>query len=219
MPIIHSRPITVPTPPKIEDLYVVFDLDDTLWPQLARAFRNTPYSIDMMDTFSITENKVFSTEDAIKILKLFEDPANFTDIEFYPAVRKIEFLHNLGVRIDINTTSLSEAVAEVKLPQLRRAFPYLDEKSFILTVKGHDRVATGKQIDETVTFFVDDNPLNIVKSKAYIDLVPAQPYNCSPGEIRRMKKRHYYLMKNLDVILDTILLSVKSWQFQHRRRS
>lgn len=210
--VIHTAPLIFPAPPAIpKEKSAIFDVDDTLWPQTDRAYRGTPYRIDMMDTFSVTENKAFSAEDAEKILKIFEDPAAFTDMEFYPSVKKIKFLFDIGVRVGLKTDSLSHEVANTKFPQLQAAFPYLQKEDIRMRVREHGQLASGKNIGREVTFFVDDNPHNIVKSDAYINILPARPWNTSPKEILRMSGKRFYIMQDLDVIIDSIFLSVLAW--------
>lgn len=213
MTIIRNKPIIIPAPPIIpREISAIFDLDDTLWPQIERTFRGTPYHVSAMDTYSVTEKQIFSDEDAQYILQRFQDPALFTDIEFHPAVSRIKLLHDLGIHISIDSNSLNSAIAEVKRPQLKAAFPYLSDDRIRLSVKGHDLIASGKEIDNQVTFFIDDSPLNIVKSNAYVNLVPSMPWNCSPKEIQRMSTKNFYIIDDLNNIINTIYLSVKAWQ-------
>ncbi len=210
--LIHTLPILIPPPnPLPNPVIACFDVDDTLWNFIGTAFRGTPFENRYMPIYAVSENSCFDTAEKDYISNvLFQDPALFENIEFYPGVEKIQTLFELGIKIKVLSNNLSLAVVEQKRPQLKAVLPFLEDSDLILTVVQPN--TTKKRIGPEVTFFIDDCPDNIIRSEAYINLLPALSWNTSPEGLWYMQSKLFHIFDNLNTIIDTIIQSVLAWR-------
>lgn len=211
---VYSAPLSLPLLLPfidIDNLVAVFDVDDVLWPQFAPAAELAGVDASKHDNFYIEACLRYTAEEKKRLYDAFADSRPFEKTEFYLGVEKISVLHELGVRIEVNSNSFTQDIAEVKRRRLKSAMPFLRDSDLILTVSGQKRAGAGKEIGTNVTFFVDDNPYNIVASKASYNFLPSKTWNCTPAERDRMSDKNFYVFSNLDCILDTMIRSIRSW--------
>lgn len=200
----------------LDNLNAVFDGDDVLWPQFGPAAKSVGVDPSKLNNFVVQNNPYYTKEEKEKLFEAFRDVRLFEQAEFYPGIEKMVTLHELGVRIKIDSKCFTTDIAEVKRYRFKTVLPFLQDGDLNLTVCGKDHASSGKQISKDVTFFVDDNPYNIIVSNATYNLLPTKTWNNSPEERYRMRSKNFYIFDGLDSILETMIRSVRFWrQTQH----
>lgn len=197
-PNIYSGTIILPLMPRKVDLHhlvAVFDCDDTLWPQFSIAARAVGLDPDKLDTFSVKNCANYTDPERAKLFTAFADAELFEQTQFYPGVEKIAVLHEMGVKIRINSKSFSHDIADIKRRRLKEILPFLQESDLNLTVSGEDHATTGKTVSGEVTFFTDDSPYNIITSDAAYNILPSQTWNVSLKEQYRMRGKNFYVWR------------------------
>lgn len=121
-------------------------------------------------------------------------------------------LHELDVKIRINSKSFTKEIAELKRRRFKTVMPFLQDSDLNLTISGGDHATTGKQVGREVTFFIDDNPYNVIASAAAYNFLPCKVWNRNPDEQYRMRGKNFYIFDGLDSILETIIRSVRFWR-------
>lgn len=197
------------------DVSVVFDIDDTIWTQFALAAKAVGVDPAKLDNFVVQNNPYYTNEEKARLFEAFRDVRLFEQAEFYPGIEKMIALHELGIKIRFDSKSFTEEISAVKRRRLKEKLPFLEDSDLRLVVREKDHAATGKNIGPDVTFFVDDNPYNILTSAAVYNLLPQKTWNTDLAERERMSGKNFYIMSSLDVIIETIRSSVHYWRALH----
>lgn len=212
---VYNYVLDLPSPSKEklhpEDITAVFDLDDMLWDLSGPVFRKAGTSFGLAVDFALRESPEITAAQRSRIIALFGEVDTFKNIQLYPAVAQLKALYDLGVNVMVKSNCLSQEIADAKYDVLKRALPYLDDRAFRLDVVDRGGALAGKELPENTTFFVDDSPLNIAKSTARYNLLPALSWNVSEHGMSSMRAKTFYIMRDLDVILQTILRNVLTW--------
>lgn len=212
---IHTVPFVLPLLwpfVNLKELKAIFDADDTVWSAFAPAAKLAGVDPSKLDNFVVQDSPHYTAEEKARLFEAFRDIRLVEEAEFYPGIEKMAILHELGIRIGFDSKSWSERMAEGKRRRFKNAMPFLQDSDLNLTISGQDHAATGKKIGKEVTFFIDDNPYNIITSDAVYNLLPCKTWNCSPEERYRMRGKNFYLFDGLDSILETIIRSVRFWR-------
>lgn len=212
---IYTTALILPLFPPFVDLdklIAIFDADDTVWPAFAPAAEIAGVDPSKLDNFVVQDSPHYTAEEKARLFEAFRDIRLVEQAVFYPGIEKMATLHELGIHIGFDSKSWSKRMADSKRCRFKEAMPFLQDSDLNLTISGQDHAATGKKIGKEVTFFIDDNPYNIITSDAVYNLVPCKTWNCSPEETHRMRGKNFYLFNSLDNILETIIRSVRFWR-------
>lgn len=196
----------------LNNLIAVFDADDTLWPQFGLAAKSAGVDPSKLDNFSVRNNRYYTEDEKARLFEAFRDVRLFEQVQFYPGIEKMVILHEMGIKIRIDSKSFTSDIREVKRYRFKNAMPFLQDSDLNLTISGQDHATVGKTIGTEVTFFVDDNPYNIITSDATYNLLPSKTWNSNPEERYRMRSKNFYILSGLDSIIEAICQSVRHWQ-------
>ncbi len=178
---------------------IAYDADDVLWPLLHTVACRLGLEPDRcMNTFSIRENKLLSTEEQEKIIAAFADSEVFRGIEFFPGTADILRPTELGAKVVINSNAFTEEIAQLKHDQLLAAIPGLRDEDIHMNVIGGHACAKQKKFDPQTAIVVDDSPFNIAMSPALINVMPQwMIWSRSPDAVQRMLGKRVAWRRNL----------------------
>lgn len=212
---VYETPLILPLLSPFVDPHnvsTIFDADDTVWPQFEPAARSVGVDPSKLYNFSVQNNRYYTEDEKNRLFQAFRDIRLFEQAQFYPGIEKMVLLHEMGIKVRFKTKSFNQEISEVKRRRFKEAMPFLQNSDMDLIVAGEDHAMTGKIIDASTTFFVDDNPYNIITSNAIYNLLPYKIWNTNLEERERMSGKNFYIMSSLDVIIETIRNSVHYWR-------
>lgn len=158
---------------------VVFDMDDVMWNlnKHVAEIKGIPY--EKFTQFSIYDNPNMTEEEKQKVLAAYTEAATYTDIEFtQPVVDLINDVHRLFPQyyVHIISNSATEAVRDVKLPQLLRVLD-LPKERLHLKVIDMPTQSCQKKLPDNMFLFVDDSIHNQEMANAVHKIMPARLHN------------------------------------------
>lgn len=154
---------------------VVYDCDDVLWSLTERVCKKYQIPLGKQTVFRIQDDPNLTDAEKQALATSFEEPENFREMQFYPAISDLSDISALGVEIAINSNCFNDEIAKLKRAQLSSTLPFLRKKDLCVNVVTPH--TNRKTIGDDVLAFVDDSPYNISTSKALINLVPIRSWN------------------------------------------
>lgn len=159
-------------------LKVVYDVDNVLWPLNRRVFARLKIDWRKDTTYNVLSNPNLTVAERQAVLDIFHQADTFAQIRFFPDAKDILQVESLGATVRIHSHCYTADIAQSKFQQLRQLLPAIKPAFIKMTIISHD--PNHKQIDADAFVFVDDNPYNIITSKAPVNIVPRQPWNTTP---------------------------------------
>ena len=169
---------------------IVFDLDDTLWNLNERACEITGVDLNKLDVFKIHQNTHLTKEEIDILFEVYKSPSLWDNIKYCPGATSIKDLESDDVQVLINSNCLNEDVKAKKRSFLSKDLGLPDDQ-IILNVANHKNI-------EDVFIFVDDNPANIMNSKATWNIMPDKLWN------QGFEGKNVIRCYSLEEIIDTI---------------
>lgn len=173
-------------------LKVVYDVDDVLWPLNERVFANLGLEFQKDITYNLRDNNLLTPTQQSAVLDAFHQADTFREMNFYPGAKNILQVEALGATVRIHSHCYTEEIAELKRTQIQQLLPEM-KPSFIKMAIIADN-PNYKQVDADAFVFVDDNPYNIITSKAPVNVVPRQPWNTTATAAQIMTNRRCALI-------------------------
>lgn len=156
-------------------LKVVYDVDNVLWPLNQRVFTNLKIDPQKDINYNVLSNHLLGTLEREAVLNAFRQTDTFNQIDFYPGANEILGVESFGATVRIHSHCYTDEIAQSKCRQLRQLLPQIKPAFIKMTIISHD--PNHKKVDADAFVFVDDNPYNIITSKAPVNVVPRQPWN------------------------------------------
>lgn len=173
----------------LEEPYeVAYDCDDVLWPYVLRVAEHVGIDINTWTEFLIPNNAHWPAESQKRANEIMLDPQLFREIKFDRGIKDILRPQEFGVRVKINSDSISEEIIELKKEQLYAAIPRLKPENLRMNLITLNQ-AKGKTLGANTLIFADDSPFNIAASTAEINVMRAWPWNVSPNARRMVAKQ------------------------------
>lgn len=184
---------------EVRPVKVFYDVDDILHNLTERTAAHVGVDMNLWVDYHIQESLYYTPEQISHIVRTFEEPNIFQEMQFYPGTEAILAPRQLGAYVGLNTNSFTQAVADTKMPQLLARVPHLCESDVINNICG----ATGalrKELDPQTFIFVDDSPYNIAKSPAQVNVMMKKPYNVTPHAYEVMQGKRVFQFDTLTEI-------------------
>lgn len=143
-----------------------------------------------------------SSEEQDAFLREYGNVENFHNIEWYDDVKNILELMDKGNDVTINSNTFTRAIVKVKREQLD-ALLGLPKNKVYMNIVGDGKDGY-KRISESVDIFVDDNPHNILKSKAKLNIMLKQPWNSGVIARDMLKEKRVRYVSSLSEVMRCI---------------
>ena len=186
---------------------VVFDVDDTLWGLVSKVCSDLGIDIDLIDSFTITENEQLTKQQHKEIMEAFKQASTFSNIEWYNGIERINNLHKYGIEAWIKSNNFNSEVSLNKLNELLKVLTIPSDR-IVLNIVDSSTKQLNKGIDEDVYVFVDDNPHNLASSKAHINMAIRTPWNTSDKAKQILEGTDVVYCDTLNDIIDYIICLV-----------
>lgn len=165
---------------KMENGCIAYDYDDVLYPFFMRVVRKMGWNYGDVKDFHLDSNPALPRWEVEQAVKYMYSDETFREIDFFPGVEDIlrpqlEF----GVRVIINTNSVSEKAHQMKFEQLQAKVPELTWENYHGGIVTHD-TSRQKLTYPGTQIFVDDSPYNIAMSTASLNIMRQMPWNMTP---------------------------------------
>lgn len=187
----------------LEEIEVVADCDDFLWPLLETSCRM--HGIDFKQAsavFDLSKNPYITDEERKALIASFADPRTFQDMHFYPGVKKLIRINEAGGKLTVKSNAYNTKVGDLKKQQILAAVPGLSPERVEIIVISHEQCLK-KSIPKGVTIAMDDNPHIIAESEALVNLIPRTMKRATNAEARwMMRDKHVVELSNLNKIID-----------------
>lgn len=161
---------------------VVYDVDDVLWPLNKRVFTNLKIDFRKDTCYNLFDNPSLTPGQSQAILDAFHQAKTFIDMNFYPGADEILQAESLGAIVHIHSHCYTAEIAKLKRIQLHHLLPQMKASSIKMSLISTN--PNNKQVDTDTYIFIDDNPYNIVNSRAPINIVLQQPWNTTAEAVR-----------------------------------
>ena len=157
----------------VNEIIVVYDMDDVLWPLNEHACSLTGIDYGKLCQYSLGDNPLLTKDEVKKLSQMYTNVDLWRDLKWERGAKSIHKLQDCGVKVMINSNCLSEEVASFKRSFVGRDLK-LPEPQIVLNVTTNWRKK--KMIDNTF-IFVEDSPHNIEKSNAKYTIIIDKPWN------------------------------------------
>lgn len=157
----------------------VFDMDDVLHDFNGRACGIAGVRYEKLTSFDTHSNPDLTEEQKSRMLAAYADPRTYEGIRFDDGLcALINEIHDTrpDVHVQIRSNAMSQAIRDVKLPQLRSVL-HLPEEDIIVDVIDMEAGHLKKELPKGMFLFVDDSPYNIEAADAEHLIMPARPWN------------------------------------------
>lgn len=186
------------------DEKIVFDMDDILWALNKRIADRHGIDHNKLVTYSIFENPILSDNEKEAILRAYNDPSVFEDIEWFDGADRIMVLEQFGARVFINSNCYCEEIARAKYEQIHRLIDIPDSQ-LVLNVFGDTYKDGNKEIGEDVFAFIDDSPRNLIKADSVHLYTLNRPWNTNCAELKSLDIKRFDSLADILADLETQL--------------
>lgn len=184
---------------EVHPVKIFYDVDDILHNLTERTAARVGVDMSLWIDYRIQDSPYYTPEQVEQIVRTFEEPDIFQEMQFYPGAEAILAPRQLGAYVGLNTNSFTQAVADTKMPQLLAHVPHLCESDVINNICGAAG-ALRKELDPQTFIFVDDSPYNIARSPAQINVMMKKPYNVTPHAYEVMSGKQVFQFDTLTEI-------------------
>ncbi len=176
------------------EILIVYDYDDLLWPLMKRVCARLGINHRRAtQVFRIYDNHLLTRAEQEAIIAAFAEPSFFQDIQFYPGIEDITRVVELGAKLEINSNSFNQPIADLKTEQLLAAVPNLRPEQIRMNIINHS-TSDRKPLQPQTTIFYDDGPHNILLSEAILNGVPSKMlWSNHPSVVAQYRQQHKYV--------------------------
>ena len=165
---------------------IVFDMDDVLWNFNDRVCDRIGLDKSQIVTFHVAKNPLLSDAQKASLIKAYGNVEMFRDIEWHQDIGKINQLVRAGHDIYINSHCINHEIIILKRMQLSSVLEVPDDNILLSVIETDSE--SKKNIGDDVDIFIDDNPNNIIHSKACINVMPTKTWNTSKYALEELSK-------------------------------
>lgn len=188
---------------------ITYDVDDVCWDFVGRLCERLGIQYCNWTSFYVSENTNFSPELVQRACDLLVDESLYYDMEFYDGIEDIlRPWYDLGVKVNFNSNSPTQAMIDLKREQLKAAVPGLrdEDMTFNLIIPNQPSFKT---LGDHTIVFVDDTPYHMLGSTARFNIMPKCPWNTSPEGLRILSNRSVTKLDNLRQINEFVYQRIK----------
>ena len=178
--ILQERGIDLQT---LDELIVVYDMDDTLWNLNEKACEMAGIDYDKIQHYSLSDNTLLTSEEKHKLKDLYSSVDLWKGMKWVRGARKIHEIESLSletrnnkavIKVLINSHCNNQDVADFKRTFVGKDLK-LPEEQVVLNVANNHK--TKKELPPNTLIFVDDSPFNLQSSTALFTIISDKPWN------------------------------------------